>query len=277
MTVKTTDNVSGVLENLLTEARAEADTLRKSVKRLEKIILSTRLIMAHEIKKPSTAIGGYLELAIEDLEATNELTTLAYLKKAHEECKFLDELNAFYLELLKVDSEDEYLGKSEVDVASLVMEVINRLPRKLNARQRVKLRVLNAVGFVGFHPDALRLIMINLIENALVYSQKNTLVRVEVERLEEKRGLGEGKFLRIRIKDDGVGIPEDYVKKIFSPFVRLREDIAEGSGLGLTLVRSLVELNGGEVSIRSAPGKGTTVYLTIPTDRGEWGNSPVQL
>jgi signal transduction histidine kinase len=277
LTVETTDNVSGVLENLLTEARTEADALRKRVKRLEKIILSTRLIMGHEIKKPSTAIGGYLELACEDLEATNELTTLAYLKKAREECKFLDELNEFYLELLRVDSENDYLGKTEVDVASLVLEIIKHLPQKLNARERVKLRVLNEIGFIGFNPDALRLILINLIENALVYSQKNTPVRVEVERLEEKRRFKGGNFLRMRVTDDGVGIPEEYVKKIFSPFVRLREDIAEGSGLGLTLVRSLVELNGGEVSIRSAPGKGTTVYLMIPTDSGEWDESPLQL
>ena len=62
-----------------------------------------------------------------------------------------------------------------------------------------------------------------------------------------------------------MNIGEDYLKKIFSPFVRLREDIAKGSGLGLTLVRSLVELNGGEVLIRSAVDKGTTVYVTVPT------------
>lgn len=269
MTVKTENRISGVMEKLLSEARAEADALRRRVQRLEKIILSTRLIMGHEIKKPTTAIGGYLDLVCEDLESTNELATLAYARKAREECRFLDKLKSFYLELLKVDTEKEYLGLIEVDVAALVLDVINYLPRHLNSRERVKLRVTGDIGTVGFNPDALRLILINLVENALLYSQKNTPVRVEVERLEEKRGLREGKFLSIRVKDDGVGIPQNYLKKIFSPFVRLREDIAEGSGLGLTLVRSLVELNGGEVFIRSEHGEGTTVFLTIPvTDAG---------
>jgi two-component system sensor histidine kinase VicK len=233
--------------------------------------------MGHEIKKPSTAISGYLDLVCEDLESTNELTTLSYVKKAREECKFLEELTAFYLDLLKVDSEEDSVGRKEVDVAALVMDVINRLPARLSARERIKLRVLNEIGYIGFNPDALRLIMINLMENSLIYSQKNTPVRVEIERFQEKRGLQQGNYLRIRVKDDGVGIPENYLKKIFSPFVRLREDIAEGSGLGLTLVRSLVELNGGEVFIRSAQGKGTTVYLSVPMFSGRQGESPLSL
>lgn len=265
MSVKTTGDRTEVLENLLSEARTEADRLSKRVKRLEKIILSTRLIMGHEIKKPTTAISGYLDLVSDDLETTDQLTTLAYVQKAHDECKLLEDLNSFYLDLLKVDAESELLGKSEVNVAALITDVIRHLPPALNARQRVKVNVTQDIGLVEFNANALKLIMLNLIENALVYSQKNTPVRVEVERLTEKRGMTGGKILKFRIKDDGVGIPEQYLKKIFSPFVRLREDIAEGTGLGLTLVRSLVELNGGEVFIRSASGKGTTVYLTIPT------------
>ena len=266
MNVKTaTRDRARVLENLLSEARSEADVLRGRVKRLEKIILSTRLIMGHEIKKPATAISGYLELVCEDLESGDRLTTLAYAQKASEGCKLLDELSSFYLELLKLNTSLEYLGKTRIDAASLITEVIGHLPPKLDARNRVKVNVKQDVGLIEFNPNALKLIMLNLIENALVYSQKNSPVRVEVEGQLEKRGMMIGnKIIKIRVKDDGVGIPEEYLKKIFSPFVRLREDVAEGSGLGLTLVRSLVELNGGEVTIRSALGKGTTVHLTIP-------------
>jgi signal transduction histidine kinase len=269
LSVKTTTDKSQVLENLLAEARTEADSYRKRYKRLEKILLSTRLIMGHELKKPTTAISGYLELVCDDLEAANELTTLAYVQKACDECKLLDELNSFYLELLKVNTGDEYIGKAPVDIASLVTEIVGHLPSKLNARQRVKLNISGGVGLIEFNPDALKLIMINLIENALVYSQKGTPVRVEVEHFLEQRAMKDGRVVKIRVKDDGIGIPEEYLKKIFSPFVRLREDIAEGSGLGLTLVRSLVELYGGEVYIRSSQGKGTTVYVTIPA--GEKG------
>ena len=101
MSVDTTDSKTQVLEQLLTEARSEADSLRKRLKRFEKIVLSTRLIMGHELKKPTTALSGYLDLVSEDLETADALTTLAYVQKALEQCRLLDELNTqpgvFYL------------------------------------------------------------------------------------------------------------------------------------------------------------------------------------
>jgi signal transduction histidine kinase len=184
-------------------------------------------------------------------------------------------LNSFYLELLKVDTDDDMLGRSPVDVAALIAEVVGHFPSRLDARQRVSINVAPGAGTVDINSNALKLIMLNLIENSLLYSQKDTPVRVEVERLEEKRGMLGGKVVRFRVKDDGIGIPEVYLKKIFSPFVRLREDIAEGSGLGLTLVRSLVELNDGEVLIRSSLNKGTTVYVTVPSAAGTVGERSV--
>ncbi len=277
MNTKTTDDKVQLLENLLDEARREADRYRKRVRRLEKIILSTRLIMGHELKKPTTAITGYLDLVCEDLDQAGELATLAYAQKARGECELLEELNSFYLELLKVDSDEDLLGRSPVDVAALIAEVVGHLPSRLNAKQRVKINVAPNAGTVEINTNAFKLIMLNLIENSLLYSQKNTPVRVEVEQLTEKRGMRGGKVVRFRVKDDGVGIPEDYLKKIFSPFVRLREDIAQGSGLGLTLVRSLVELNDGEVLIRSALDKGTTVYVTFPASGADDGKRPLFL
>jgi signal transduction histidine kinase len=268
MDTKTTDDKAQILERLLGEARREADKSRRRIKRLEKIILSTRLIMGHELKKPTTAIAGYLDLVCDDLDEAGDLATLAYAQKARAECELLEELNSFYLELLKVDTDDDMLGRSPVDVAALIAEVVGHFPSKLDARQRVSINVAPGAGTVEINSNALKLIMLNLIENSLLYSQKNTPVRVEVERLEEKRGMQGGKVVRFRVKDDGIGIPEVYLKKIFCPFVRLREDIAEGSGLGLTLVRSLVELNDGEVLIRSSLNKGTTVYVTVPATLG---------
>ena len=264
MKVKTAEDKLQILENLLNEARAEADGLRRRVMRYEKIILSTRLIMGHELKKPTTAISGYLELVSDDLENTDALKTLAYVQKAADQCQLLTELNLFFLELLKLDSGDEFIGQATVDVNRVIAEVIERLPQNLDAGGRVKTNIGENAGVIDFNPDAFRLVLLNLIENALIYSQNNSPVWIEAETVPEKRGGQQGQIVKIRIKDKGVGIPEEYLNKIFCPFVRLREDIAEGSGLGLTLVRSLVELNGGAVYIRSSQDEGTIVHLTIP-------------
>ncbi len=264
MNVNTTEDRAQILENLLNEARAEADGLRKRLMRYEKIILSTRLIMGHELKKPTTAISGYLDLAAEDLGTAGELQALSYVEKAADQCRHLNELNEFFLELLRLDSGERYVGQTAVDVSAVIAEVVERLPQKLDAKRRVKTTVGAKATVVDFNPDAFKLVLLNLIENALIYSQNTLPVWIEAETVPEKRGSQDGQIVKIRIRDSGVGIPADYLKKIFEPFVRLREDIAEGSGLGLTLVRSLVELNGGAVYVRSTKDEGTTVHLTIP-------------
>jgi len=266
MAVKTEDTKSVLLQNLLNEARREADALRRKLAHAEQVIMSTRLVMGHELKKPATAISGYLDLICEDLEKENDLDTLAYAEKARAECELLNDLNAFYLELLKHGSDEEVVGREAVDVGAAVRDIVARMPRDLRAGERVRVHVTGNVRPVEIDCNALSLVVMNLVENALLYSQVSTPVRVEIDSAPDRRGGAERELLRIRVVDDGVGIPAQYLKTVFNPFVRLREDVAEGSGLGLTLVRSLVELSGGDVSIRSDAGEGTTVHVTIPVN-----------
>ena len=266
MATKTEDEKAMVLEALLNEARTEADDLRKKLEHYQRIISSTRLIMGHELKKPTTAISGYLDLVCEDLEDFNQLKTLTYADKARRECKLLNDLNTFYLELLQIDSSEDMVGHERVDVADVIDEVIAEFPGKYHAGDRVVVKRGRGVRPIRINRNALKLILLNVIENAILYAQVSTPVKVEVERAPEKRGMADSHVLKVRVIDDGVGIPESYLKRIFSPFVRLREDIAEGSGLGLTLARSLVELSGGEIYIRSGEGRGTVVHITLPAD-----------
>ena len=77
-------------------------------------------------------------------------------------------------------------------------------------------------------------------------------------------GVTEGDLLKIHVIDEGKGIPAGFVRTIFKPFVRLDHGAHHGAGLGLTLVRSLVELLGGSVQVHSELGRGTTVRITIP-------------
>ena len=277
MNVKTAEDRAQILENLLNEARAEADGLRKRLMRYEKVILSTRLIMGHELKKPTTAISGYLDLVSEDLAKSEEFQTLSYVEKAADQCHHLNELNIFFLELLRLDSGEEFVGQALVDVNAVIADIIERLPQKLEAKRRVKTNIAAGASIVEFNPDAFKLVLLNLVENALIYSQNKQPVWIEAENVPEKRGGQDGQIVKIRIRDNGVGIPPEYLKQIFNPFVRLREDIAEGSGLGLTLVRSLVELNGGDVFVRSDKGEGTTVHLTIPARDDLEENPPTLL
>jgi signal transduction histidine kinase len=253
-----------ILQNLLSQARSEADQLRQKLRKCEQIILSTRLIMGHELKKPATAIGGYLDLALEEADGGRYVDSLDNVQKARSECDLLNELNHFFLELLKVERDEEVLHGDRSTIESFITNIFDHLPEELEARKRVEMDIADEAQSFRVNANAFKVILSNVIENALNYSPKDETVHVEIEKSKDKRGIGNREILKIRVTDHGAGIPKVYLKKIFSPFVRLHPDEISGSGLGLTLVRSLVELCGGDVHIKSGKESGTTVQVTIP-------------
>jgi len=263
---------AGAVLRLLNEARAEADELRKRLERDERVLLSTRMIMGHELKRPATAIRGYLDLALEQSNAQVGGEVLDAIRKARDECGLLDELGSFFLRLLKVDRRRVECRGEIVEPGGCISAVLERFPEDLAAKKRVSVTISpNAASFRS-DADAVGIILENVIENALLYSDPKSPVEVSVERTPDKRGAGLADLLKIRVADRGPGIPEEMINKVFKPFVTLRQDTGRGAGLGLTLVRSLAELHGGSVYIRSDEGRGTRVYVTIPempdTDRG---------
>jgi len=272
MKVQTEVENAGAVLRLLSEARAEADELRRRLERDERVLLSTRMIMGHELKRPATAIRGYLDLAIEQSDPRANGDALEAIKKARDECLLLDELGSFFLRLLKVDRRRADGRGESVNPGECVTEVLGRFPEDLRARERVSVAVSPDAAAFRSDADAVAVILENVIENALIYSGPNSPVEVSVERTPDKRGAGLADLLKIRVADHGPGIPEEMINRVFKPFVRLRQDTGNGAGLGLTLVRSLAELHGGSVYIRSEEGHGTRVYVTIPelpeTDRG---------
>lgn len=269
MKTYTESRTSSDLLKIVNEAVSEADVLRKRLARYEKTLLSTRLIMGHEIKRPATAIKGFLDLALEDSESMND-DTIEAITKAKNECRLLDELNSFFLHLLRVDGNSSPTALETVDIASCVDGILDEIPEGLDAPNRVAVTMSSGASAFRTNPSVVNLVLANLVENALMYSKTGTRVHVNIERAEDKRGIGDADILKICVEDTGRGIPKDFIQKIFRPFVRLQNDINDGSGLGLTLVRSLVELYGGSVYIQSEENNGTAVHVTIPeTARAE--------
>jgi signal transduction histidine kinase len=268
MDIRTAEDKTATLEALLNEARIEANELRMKLERYRRILVSTRLVMGHELKKPTTAISGYLELAGEDVAGAGLEEAGRLIEKARVECDLLCELNSFYLELLKVDGASGTPRVDSVDVSEVIADALRHLPGGLRASARVRVAMVDSVPAVPVNRNALKLVVLNLLENALNYSPDESIVRVEAEVSRDLRGGGEGELLKLRVVDQGEGIAAEVMKRIFMPFVRLEAGKMDGSGLGLTLVRSLVDMCDGDVSVRSEPGRGTTVFVTLPLVRG---------
>jgi signal transduction histidine kinase len=263
MALQTESRTSADLLRIVNETVTEADALRKRLVKYERTLLSTRMIMGHELRRPATAIKGYLDLALENKEEMSN-STIDVIEKARDECRLLDGLCSLFLHLLRVDGTLSPVKHETADINACVKSIIEQLPAGLDAAARVTVNISPDAGFFGTNADAINVILANLVENALIYSGPRSQVRVSIERADDKRGTGDADLLKIVVDDEGKGIPDAFIQKIFRPFVRLQDDITDGSGLGLTLVRSLVELYGGSVFIRSEENNGTAVHVTIP-------------
>jgi signal transduction histidine kinase len=141
------------------------------------------------------------------------------------------------------------------------LESLRFLVQPMLTEHEIRFRQLDCDGDLHVIADRDRLnqILVNLLSNAIKFSPKGGEVRIRCEKIEH--------LAAIRVEDDGHGIAEDKLEDIFEPFVQLSSGLtrtAEGSGLGLAISRELARLMGGDVTVESTVGKGSTFTLTLP-------------
>lgn len=136
-------------------------------------------------------------------------------------------------------------------------EAYQELAKERNIELRIE--TIETISF-EFTPDALEKIILNILSNAIKYTQQNGLVAVSAKRSKD------GEYV-LRIKDTGIGIAEDKIERVFERFHRVDDDSVNqvnGSGIGLALVKSLVESHNGQIKIESSLSKGTEVIISLP-------------
>jgi signal transduction histidine kinase len=167
------------------------------------------------------------------------------------------------LDLSRVEAGEAALHESAVDLAELVQRTCGLMETKVRAGELTLAHRLPA-GLPRLHADAraVKQILLNLLANAVKFTEPGGQVAVEVRRVEDG--------LELAVSDTGIGIEAADQQRIFEPFVQVESELNrrfEGTGLGLPLVRSLVELHGGRVTLESAPGQGTRVAVWFPSQR----------
>jgi signal transduction histidine kinase len=151
-------------------------------------------------------------------------------------------------------------AREPVDIDRLIEQVLNSSSALRDSAVTVEKRIDSGLPLILADPAGIRNVLNNLLDNALKYG------------LGEKKWIGiaasaAGQEVEIRVMDHGPGIPADEQSQVFEPFFRGRGAVADqlhGTGLGLSLVRSIIEAHGGAVSVESEPGRGTTVVLRLP-------------
>ena len=240
----------------ITEKRVKEARLRRA----ESLAALTTLTagVAHEIKNPLASIGIHIELIRKTLSGRKSVSARQVAEN---------------LEVIK--EEVERLNRIVVDFlfavrplnAELILDEPNRLVRELleflrfeleQAGIRVELALLEPSPLIRLDEKYLKQALLNIIKNAISAMPQGGTLRIESQR--------KGASLQLKVSDEGVGIPEGNLDKIFEPYFTTKEF---GSGLGLTLVYKIVKEHLGEIAVSSQVGAGTTFTLSFPIPQKE--------
>ena len=245
------------------EDRSQLDLLQQELDRYRNVFESASMIVGHELIKPLTSISGYVELLEDRFSESSGDDEKRYFKKLKESIVQLQELVESFVQLLRFDRLGEQAGVFErVDMRDLVERL---RPQDGRDRTRLKNKIDPQIQPIRVRRKHLEVVLDNLISNALKHSGDGTPVIVDAEIIRERRGNVGENVLLVSVVDEGVGIPEHEIEEIFNPFYRGdSERRAGGLGLGLALVKNIIEIMGGEIRVSSSPGKGTRVTVSLP-------------
>ena len=255
------------LELVLLEAQKELESLRREVERYKLVFDSARMLIGHEYIKPLTAISGYMELLEAELGEDLEDKGQRYMGKVGEAVARFEELIDTTVQMLRMGTKVEKIYTLElVDARELVEKVRLRFG---DLSGRIRNLVPADLGKLPLRRRGLEIVIENIVSNALKHSGDASDVKVNASLIKNRRAGSGGKLLLVKIEDRGEGIPADELKKIFDPFYRReRPSSPDGIGLGLALVKSVIAIMNGDISIDSSVGEGTTVTFTVPLGEG---------
>jgi signal transduction histidine kinase len=219
--------------------------------------------VSHELRTPLTAIRGYVEALAEGDTGAEESRRFLDIITRHTER--MERLVKDLLRLARLDAGQEAVEPVSCDARNLIVSVVTELSSTLEQRdQRVEITIAPESETLDADPTKLHDVLRNLIANANTYSPEHTTIRVETAR--------NGSSFVLTVADQGPGIPEDDLSRVFERFYRVDKSRARdpgGTGLGLAIVRHLVELHRGTVAAENRPEGGTRVVVTLPAGESE--------
>ncbi len=217
--------------------------------------------MSHELRTPINALIGYNNLLLEGIYGDLPSDQREALERLGRSARHLMDLVDDVLDLSKVEAGKLEMERAEVSVPALLDDLeatTEHLSR--SSGSGVRFRLDPSCGTVRSDPKRLRQILMNLLSNAIRYGGGAPV---------EVRCRSGGDDLVVEVEDHGPGIPADDLERIFDEFVQLGDEEDGGTGLGLPISRTLARLLGGDVTVESEIGRGSTFTLTVPRDGGE--------
>jgi signal transduction histidine kinase len=224
--------------------------------------------MSHELRTPLNAIIGYSEMLREGAQEEQRQHDVADIDRVLGASRSLLTLVNDLLDLSKAESGKFEISPQQFDVRSVVEGAVATIAPSASARgNQIKVDIAADVGAISSDDFRVSQCLLNLLSNAAKFTRDGK-ISVRARRLRDRSG----EWLEVGVTDTGVGIPAERLPHLFEPFVQGDAAAArayEGTGLGLAITRTLARLLGGDVSVESQEGRGSTFTLTIRADLGE--------
>jgi PAS domain S-box-containing protein len=216
--------------------------------------------MSHELRTPLNAVLGFTQLLQIEARQSRHADQLAKLEHVRDAGEHLLSLINDILDLSGLEAGEIRLSLQPVDLGELVRQSLPLL-HSLAAQHGVALEIGCAEGIASADPTRLRQVLINLLSNAIKYNRRGGSVVVETRT--------SGAEATLEVRDTGRGLNAEQVAALFEPFNRfgVESEGIEGTGIGLTIVKSLVDGMGGRIEVESEPGRGTIFRVTLPATR----------
>ncbi|OGW85241.1 MAG: hypothetical protein A3C35_04735 [Omnitrophica bacterium RIFCSPHIGHO2_02_FULL_46_11] len=230
------------------------------IRKLEKLRQEFVANVSHELRTPLTSIMGFVETllsgAIQEPDRAKH-----FLKMMEEDAQRLKRLIDGLLELSRIESREIILKQEPIDLKDEIAKVVAQFEPFLKQK---KVAVENNISKqetlrVTADRDRLKQVLINLLDNAIKFNREGGRIILKAER--------NGNQVRVSIEDTGVGIAREAIPRVFERFFRVdeaRSREAGGAGLGLSIVKHIIEAHGGTVSCNSELGKGSQFFFTLP-------------
>ena len=232
--------------------------------------------MSHDIRTPMNAIIGFTTLALSNIDDTERVKD--YLGKTLASSNHLLSLINDVLDMSRIESGKIHLEEVEVNLSDVLHDLKTIVSGQIYAKQLELYMDVMDVTDEDVYCDKNRLnqILLNLLSNAIKFTPAGGTVSVRVRQLAGKvHGCGQYEF---RIKDNGIGMSQEFAQKIFEPFERERTSTVsriQGTGLGMAITKNIVDMMGGTIEVQTAQGKGTEFTVCVPM-RAQTEQRPVE-
>lgn len=218
-------------------------------------------LASHQLQTPLTSVRWNAELILDSNEKEHNLTPkqLEYAKDLYGSTVRTIELINSLLNVSRVELGTINVDPEPTDIKTICISCIDEIRREaLNKNIKIEAFYDPDLPLIGVDPIFFRMIIVNLLSNAVKYTNSGGSVKLEA--------MKEEKSVIIKVSDTGVGIPKEQQSKIYTKFFRAdnAQVLSEGSGLGLYIVKSVLEKTGGKIWFESEENKGTTFYIELP-------------